>query len=358
MLHRLSAFAVLLAVLAVPGLAADAPLDSLKEGGVALKSAGPLGFGPSGILFVGDAAAAKLYAIDTNDRDATEGKGRPDVDDLGGKIASLLGTEGDDITIKDIAVNPISGNTYLSVSRGSGPKAMPVILKVTPAGKISELDLKKVKSASAAIPNPAKGEKRAESITHIAFVKDRILVAGLSSEEFASNLRSIPFPFKKADAGSNVEIYHGAHGRWETKSPIRVFAPYKIGGEDHILAAYTCTPLVKLPLASVKAGEKVKGVTVAELGNMNRPLSMIVYKKGGKDFVLLANHARGLMRIPLAGVDKIEGITEKVKGKAGLKYDTITGVLGVQKIDAFGKGHVVLLTKTDDKTALKTIELP
>ena len=50
-----------------------------------------------------------------------------------------------------------------------------------------------------------------------------------------------------------------------------------------MLAAYTCTPLVKLPVSELKAGAHVKGTTIAELGNRNRPLDMIVYQKDGKD---------------------------------------------------------------------------
>src|SRR4051794_37151033 len=156
MMNRLFAVAAV-AGLALAGLAPAAAeadlLGSLKEGEVALKSAGPLAFGPQGILFVGDPQAAALYAIDTGDRDATAGKASPKVEGIDEKAASLLGTDAKGIAIKDIAVNPISGNTYLSVARGTGPKAAAVILKVTPAGKISELDLKKARSSNAAIAN-------------------------------------------------------------------------------------------------------------------------------------------------------------------------------------------------------------
>src|SRR5262249_23921413 len=148
-------------------------------------------------------------------------------------------------------------------------------------------------------------------------------------------------------------------GKFETNSPVRVFAPYKIGEEDHILASYTCTPLVKIPVSSIKAGEKVNGTTVAELGNRNRPLSMIVYNKGGKDYLLTANSARGVMKAPLEGLDKIEGITSPVRDKAGLKYDTIEAWKGVQKLDAFDKGHAVLLIQNaGGKMNLETVELP
>ncbi len=137
-----------------------------------------------------------------------------------------------------------------------------------------------------------------------------------------------------------------------------MFASYKIGDEDQILAAYTCTPLVKFPVSQLKSGEKIKGTTVAELGNRNRPLSMIVYQKNGKDYVLMANSSRGLMKIKLEGVDKIEGISSPVPDKAGLTYDTIKGMAGVQKLNAFDKDHAVVLINAKGTTNLETIELP
>jgi hypothetical protein len=307
-------------------------------------------------LFVGDPQAAAIYAIDTGDRTPSTSKARPKVEGIDEKIGSLLGAE--TVVIKDLAVNPISGTTYLSVARGKGPSAAAVLLRVTRAGKLSELSLKDVKSAKATIPN-ATDRNRQEAITHLAYLKGRVVVAGLSNEEFASKLRSIPFPFEKAGKGTSVEIYHGAHGKFETRSPVRVFAPYQIKGEDHLLAAYTCTPLVKFPVASLQPGLKLRGTTVAELGNRNRPLSMIVYKKGGKDYVLMANSSRGLMKIRLDGIDKVEAITARVPDKAGLTYETIKGMAGVQKLDAFDQDHAVVLARgADGKLNLNTIDLP
>src|SRR5262249_41659237 len=155
----------------------------------------------------------------------------------------------------------------------------------------------------AVLPNP--GRNRMQSITKLAFVKDRVIVAGLSNEEWASNLRSIPFPFTEADKGTSVQIYHGSHGRVETNAPVKTFVPYDINGEPYILAAYTCTPLVKFPVAELKPGERVKGTTIAELGNRNNPLDMIVYRKDGKNYILLANSSRGVMKITTENIDKV-----------------------------------------------------
>ena len=55
---------------------------------------------------------------------------------------------------------------------------------------------------------------------------------------------------------------------------------------------------------------------------------------------------------------QIEGIKERIKGKAGLKYETIKGMAGVQKVDAFGKDHALILVRTDDKLNLDTLALP
>jgi hypothetical protein len=365
MLHRLGALAALAALAVALGQAPAAPASKidltagLTKGTVELKSSGPLAFGPQGILFVADPQAAVVYAIDTGDRTAAGDGARPKVEGIDDKVAALLGTETKQVQIKDLAVNPISRTTYLSVARGRGPSATPVLLRLTRDGKLSEQPLKDVKCAKTTIPNAAEGRNRQEAITHMAYVKGQLVVAGLSNEEFASKLRSIPFPFEKAGQAASVEIFHGAHGRLETASPVRVFAPYQIKGEDHLLAAYTCTPLVKFPVADLKPGMKVRGTTVAELGNRNRPLSMIVYQKGGKDYVLIANSARGLMKVGLEGVDSIAGITSRVKTTAGLKYDTIKDVTGVQKLDAFGKDHALVLIRADDgKLTLRTIDLP
>ena len=49
-------------------------LFGLKEGKAELQSAGPMAFGPNGILFVGDTKAATVYAIDTQDKSGEPAK--------------------------------------------------------------------------------------------------------------------------------------------------------------------------------------------------------------------------------------------------------------------------------------------
>jgi hypothetical protein len=342
--------------------AAESPLTSLKRGTPELKSAGPLAFGPEGILFVGDPQAGAIFAIDTGDRTAAaKDAGRPTVEGVDGKIASLLGIETAQLLVNDLAVNPISGTAYLSVSRGRGPDAQGVIVKVARDGKLGLLELKDVPFAKAMLPNPADGKGRTESITDLGYVDGKLIVAGLSSEEFSSTLRALAFPFTGSDRGVGVEIFHGAHGKLETRSPVRTFVPVNINGETQVLAAYTCTPLVRIPASDIKAGQKVRGTTVAELGNRNRPLDMIAYTKGGKGYLLIANSARGLMKVPTEGIDKADGIEKPVTGggTAGVKYDSVKDAEGVEQLDRFDDSFALVVVKAKDGSlTLRPFELP
>src|SRR5207253_2312847 len=107
-----------------------------------------------------------------------------------------------------------------------------------------------------------------------------------------------------------------------------------------------------------KPGQKVKGTTIAELGNHNVPLDMVVYSKDGKRYILVANTARGLMKVTTEGIDKAAPITTRIPETAGLKYETIKGVEGVVQLDAFDKEHALVLQKTKNGYDLNTIELP
>jgi hypothetical protein len=369
-MSRLFSLVSLAAVLAAGGVAFGADAGLTETGKPDLKSAGPLAFGPKGVLFVGDAQGAAIFAIGVGEAPkAAIGDGFK-LEGADGKIASALGTEAADIRINDVAVEPGTGIAYLSVARGSGPQAQAAIVRVDGAGKVSELALDKVPFAKVAIANaPEAGRQdkkgrslRNEAITDLAWVDGKLYIAGLSNEEFASKLRAIEFPFKGADTGTSVEIVHTAHGAaLETRSPVRTFVPFNVGGEPQLLAAYTCTPLVTFPVSALKPGEKIRGKTVAELGNRNQPLDMIVYEKDGKQFLLLANSARGVMKITTDTLDKQEPLTEAVRdgNTAGIKFDTIADLKDVLQLDKVDdKNAIVLVGKQDGPKSLQVVALP
>ncbi len=335
--------------------AARKPADALADlapGNAGLKSAGALAFGPDGVLFVGDSSGGAVAALDTNDRTPVRTASKVDVQGIDAKLAALVGVAPGDILINDVAVNPISKNVYVSAARGRGPDAMPLVVRVDASGKLTPLSLDNIRhdvvslsDAPAANPS-ARQNPRTLTITDMAYVNGNVMVAGMSNEEWSSALRSIPYPFKSAAKGTQLQIWHSSHGRYETQSPVRTFVPYTISGQQYVLAAYTCTPLVKIPVSDLKAGAQVKGVTIADLGAGNQPLDMIPYKKDGHEFLLIANSSFGVVKLHADNLGSYKAIDSPtvVAEAAGAPYDKIAGLTKVQRLAQVDESSALVLT--------------
>jgi hypothetical protein len=334
----------------------------LERGTPDIKSAGKLTFGPDDILFIGDTKSATVFAVATGNREGNASKASINVDDLATKIGDVVGGTA---TVNDLATNPATGNVFAAVTADGKP----AIVQIDGAGKITQLALKDVRYSKAVLANaPADGatgrrrrNPRNDSITDIVWYEGKVLVSGLRSGDAPSSVRELVFPFAKSDKGVGVQIYHAAHGKDEDTSAMRTFVPLMIEGKPSLLAAYQCTPLVKIPLDELAAaGERITGTTVAELGNRNQPLDMISYEKAGTGFLLLTNSARGVMKISTAGLSKNNGLTERVSGggAAGQSYVTIDSLQGVVQMDKLNATHAVVLVEKDGRQNLKTVVLP
>ncbi|CAM2006003.1 hypothetical protein [Acanthopleuribacter pedis] len=337
-----------------------------NEGTMEPKSMSALTFGPEGILFIGDSVGAQIFALDTGDRTPAANMDPVAQEaDLEGKIGAKLGIPAGDVLIHDMAVNPISQAIYLTVSRGRGewnsPFLLPndlgnasILLRMDKSGDFSEVKLNKARFSVVAVPNPVAAEKehrwkktklRVDAVTDLAFHDNKLYVAGLSNEEFASTMRVFDFPFKKQNSATQLEIYHGAHGKWETNSPVRTFLPLEIEGKQHMLAAYLCTPLVSFTMDQFEDGKAVRGKTLAELGSRNQPLDMIAYTHKGKTKIILSNSNRTIMIFDPADIAaQKEGITTEVDHKAGVPYKDLSGVQ-VQQLADFNEKFVVLMQR-------------
>src|SRR5688500_13037786 len=299
-----------------------------------IKTIGPLAFSPDVVLFAGDTQAASIFSLDLGKAASGGAPGAKAIPAFDQKVAALLGTDVREITVTDLVVHPKTRNAFASVMRGQGTNAQAALLRIDGAGKIEVVPFAEIRFSKVELPNaPAanpddRRNSRTQSITDMAFVDGRLYIAGLSNEEFSSKLRSVSYPFNTVDNGTSVEIYHGNHGAFETRSPVFAFVPYTIGSTPHLVAAYTCTPLVKFPVDNLKPGAKVVGTTIAELGAGNRPLDMILYKKNGKDFLLMSNTSRGVMKIATDGFAAAQGITTRIGGTAGVPFETITSMQG------------------------------
>ena len=341
----------------VPVAAADA--------GPQMTSIGPLTFGPGGVLFAADTQAATIYALELGDKANGGAAGTQGVDAIDQKIAALLGTDAKEIIVTDLVVHPRTKNAYISVMRGQGTASKPALLRVDGAGKIEVVSFENLKHTKVTLPNaPNAGtnpqrDPRQQSITDMAFSDGRLYIAGLSNEEFASKLRSVKYPFATADNGTSVEIFHGNHGQLETRSPVYAFLPYSINNTPHLVAAYLCTPLVKFPVATLQPGTKVVGTTIAELGNRNRPIDMVLYKKDGREFLLMSNTSRGVMKIPTNGFASATPITQPVKTETGgIAYETVAAMKGIEQLDLLDGSRTLALSRSDAGLNLVAVALP
>ena len=344
----------------------------LEIGTPAIKSIGPLAFGPEEILFVGDNMGASIIALDVDDADVADEQGEINVENLEIPLAAYLGCSRDDIFIRDMAVHPESQNVYLAVMRGSGEAAIPVLIKVGTDGTIAEVPLENVPFSQTMIADAAaeddsrlvsREKLRTVTVTDMTFVDGLLLVAGTSNEEFSSTLRRIPFPFNGDVETNSIEIFHVSHGQYETAAPIRTFVPYD--QNTCLLASYTCTPVVHFSLSDLKSGTQLKGRTVAELGAHNRPLDMVSFVQEGEKYLLIANANHPLTKIACKDINEQAPLTvpdRSLDDRRDGPRSPMVGVPrqelphpGVRRLAILNDSHVLMLQEEDSGIHLRSV---
>ena len=346
----------------------------LEVGTPGIKSVGPIAFGPDGILFVSDNLGATIFAIAVVDPDEATGPNEINVENLDTRLAAYLGCSKDDVFIRDMAVHPSSADVYLSVMRGSGDAAIPVLIKIGTDGTLSDVPLDNVPFSKTSIEDaPAEDDSRTEvrlvqgnregeivdrgderfrlardllrtvTVTDMAYVDGLLLVAGASNEEFSSTFRRIPFPFNGNAVSNSLEIFHVSHGKYETASPIRTFLPY--GAHASVLASYTCTPIVHFSLGDIESGTQVKGKTVAELGSRNTPLDMVSYTRDGEEYLLVSNARHPLMKIACKDVDQQGPLTQPEEPVGAPRQELPHQ--GVGRMANLNGSHVLMMQEDD-----------
>jgi hypothetical protein len=268
-------------------------------------------------------------------------------------IARALPTSPDTLRFKSMAFRLGAELAYIgiSVERG-GAAPIPALVAVDSAGKVSVVDLAKTPQTSVTVSNPPSADKRvwrdipeaSFTVTDMVFREGKLCVAGLSSATFASTLRVYDFPFTgNAASVTSVEMYHAVHNQVETRAPIRKMAIIDLNGEPTLLAAYTCTPLVTIPLKDLKDGAHIVDKTIAELGWGSNPVDMVTFDAGHGPMVLLTNSHKSadLMSVSdIAEAASKPGISTPIKVPdaplEGLKstYIPISGVAALGSQDS------------------------
>ena len=299
-----------------------------------IKSLGILTFSDEGILFAGDNVSGTIVALNFTAEIRTADKFEINVYSIDAQVAAILGTTKDNVQVNDIAVHPISGEVYLSVTRGHGIEALPVLVKVDAENQLHIIDLVAIDMtvqdlnnlpdndrrvalrgtarSAPTIKEIAKSERslRTLAIVAIEYHKGELIVSGISNEEFCSVLRRIPYPFSGKESISHIEMYHIVHDQFESRAPIRSMVVKEIDGIEQLVAAYTCSPLVLIPLDEIKDGTKVKARTIGDMGN-GQPVDMVPFNMKGKEMLFVTNNSRSPLVIPVSGLHNAKVVTDK-----------------------------------------------
>ncbi len=277
-MHSHTKFWLLVALVVVASWApSSARAVAVAGQGPTMASIGPLAFGPDGTLFAADNQGAKFVALDLGAQASGGAAGAKGLDAINEKLAALLGTGAHEITITDLAVHPRTRNAYVSAMRGQGAGAAPTLFRIDGTGKIDLVALRiaEVSERRAAERARRQCDRPPEPALECRSPTWRLptAVSGWPGCRTRSSPRSCARSRIRSPmwiTGTSVEIYHGNHRQLETRSPVNAFVPYMIDNKPHLLAGYTCTPLVKFPIADLKPGDKVRGTTIAEFGAGNR----------------------------------------------------------------------------------------
>jgi hypothetical protein len=97
-------------------------------------------------------------------------------------------------------------------------------------------------------------------------------------------------------------MYHAVHNQIEARAPIRKMAILDPNGELTLLATYTCTPLVTIPLKDLKDGAHVVGKTIGEMGWGSNPVDVVTFDTDKGPMILLTNSHKSA-DLMSAGVD-------------------------------------------------------
>lgn len=340
------------------GLASAADVQSISR----------LEAGPGNVLFVADWKAARVHAIELPPAQQ-KAAGTFNILDLEALLSRQLG--GARLTVQDMAVRPGTGEVYVAVS--TGPARTPALFAVTSDGKARRVDLKAARATSVALRDAPTGDdkfwkqtpERSFTVTDMKWRDGELFVAGLSNQVFSSTLRRIRFPFTAQQSASSIEIFHGGHNMMETRAPVRAMSFASLDGKPYLVAAYTCTPLVLIPIDALQDGAHVRGKTVAELGYGNTPADMISYtmRVGDKteDFMMLVNFNRVSNVIPVSelraanarpGIEKVVSFGQI----AGLEVQQAP-LAGALRIDNLDEQSFVLVRRRLETDALQLVSL-
>ena len=164
----------------------------------------------------------------------------------------------------------------------------------------------------------AKGEIALSTlaIMDMEFYEGELFVADVATDNFLSSLRRIAYPFDGTQSITNVDMYHITHDQYESRAPIRAMSVQNIDGKPQLVAAYTCSPIVLVPLEDLTDGARISAKTIMDYGN-GQPLDMIPFEMQGQSMLFVTNDSRSPQVIPVAGLNNAKVVTHEDFDRGG-----------------------------------------
>ncbi len=331
-----------------------------------LKTAAKLAFDDAGTLYIADWKAARVYAVKVPA--AAPAPAAPfNLQDVQRPIAKALKTKSASLRFDDLAVQPGTGLAYVSVTAGG--KA--AVVSIDAAGKVKRLPTSRL-GTYAVIADPPPADQSfwrelpapALTVTDMKVHQGRLYLAGLSNRNFASALRVFDLPLGAKGRTATVEMYHPVHNQVETRAPIRAMSFVSVDGVPSMVAAYTCTPLVLIPLDAIKDGAHIVGKTIGEMGWGSAPVGMVSYRLGDKEMVLLANSSRSadLMSVDaIAEQARLPGLKDPIsvpdQPYAGVRA-SMTPMSAVTRFDNLDDKLLLALRRDGASGAMQLVTIP
>jgi hypothetical protein len=342
-----------------------------KENNVNFKSADALLFSPNNELIVGDTISGRLYAFKV---EVGGGKDQLyNLQNIDNIIAQKLGISVSNLRLNDMVIHPVSKEIFISVNRGEGAEAESVIVSINAEGKVhlpklelvDKFDLPNIHGHDTKTkwgPHNEKAVVRSLSITDIAYHKGFLYVSGLTNADFSSTLHKIAYPFNDQYSCSNIEIYHSQHGVSETRAPIRAQTIVEHNNESIMIAAYTCTPIVTIPINDLKDKAKIKGKTVADVGYGNTPLDILSFKgydQNNKieDYVIVINKQRSAQLFTLQNLLNGKAINQSVGFAPGGVESLPIPLNNLIRICDYSDSHLLILRREINTGSLDLLNI-
>lgn len=296
-----------------------------------IRSISAMTWAPDGKLIVADWKSNALFALALPQLSA-QAEGSFNLHGVDDAIATSYSTSRDQIQITATIYDQVSQNAVLAVEVNQTI----VLASVETNGHVSLYNPGEFVADQFGLQDsPEESDlwsqipTRSFLVTAMETYGEEIVLAGLANADFSSTLRRVPYPFIGSAATITVEMYHAVHNQIETRAPIRAFAIFDLEGIPTLLAAYTCTPLVTVPISDLQDRATVRGKTIAELGYGNTPLDIVPfeidYQGQTSRWVIIANSSRAADLISMDAIATTiqhDGLSEPVQ----VPFQTQAGV--------------------------------